>query len=177
MLNRVARFILVSTALSPVLGAVAINQIGLKKDWKDWTPWLASAVALSVICWLMLTLVTQMGQAKDLMVKAFERDDKEVIGFLLAYLLPFLSSKDMVFEGQWLTGAYVLFLLVLVFAHSGALHFNPVMGLLGYHFYSVTDDGDGPKLFITKTELQQPGKIYRVVMLAPCICVHLPEKK
>jgi hypothetical protein len=70
----------------------------------------------------------------------------------------------------------VLFLLVLVFAHSGSLHFNPVMGLLGYHFYSITDDGDGPKLLIIKKELQRPGETYRVAMLAPCICVHLPEK-
>lgn len=177
MLNRVAKFILVSTALSPVLGAVAVNQIALGKDWQGWTPWLVSAVALGVICWLMLALVSKRCQIQSVKVKEFERDDKEVVAFLLAYLLPFLSSKDMAFEGQWLTGAYVLFLLVLVLAHSGSLHFNPVMGLLGYHFYSITDDGDGPKLLIIKKELQRPGETYRVAMLAPCICVHLPEKK
>jgi hypothetical protein len=177
VLNRVAKFILVSTALSPVLGAVAVNQYALGKEWTAWVPWLSGAVLLGIICWLLLTLVAKTCQVQQVKVKEFERDDKEVVGFLLAYLLPFLSSKDMAFEGQWLTGLYVLFLLVVVFAHAGSLHFNPVMGLLGYHFYSVKDDGDGPKLFITKLELQRPGETYRVAMLGPCICVHLPEKK
>ena len=42
MLNRFAKFILVSTALSPVLGAVAVNQFANGKDWSDWTPWLVA---------------------------------------------------------------------------------------------------------------------------------------
>lgn len=177
MLNRAAKFILVATALSPVLGAVAVNQLSLGKAWTDWVPWLTAAILLTIICWLLLTLGTTRCQTQSLQIKEFERDDKETVGFLLAYLLPFLSSEDMAFKGQWLTGVYVLFLLVLVFAHSDSLHFNPVMGLLGYHFYSVKDGSNGPKLFITKTELQHPDQTYRVAMLAPCICVHIRDTK
>ena len=53
-----------------------------------------------------------------------------------------MSVKDTVAEIHWLTGAYVLVIILLVFTHARAFHFNPVMGLLGYHFYSLKN-GDG----------------------------------
>jgi len=49
MANRLVRLLLVITALSPMLGAIATG-----KDWMSWLPWLAPAVSLAIICWLML---------------------------------------------------------------------------------------------------------------------------
>jgi hypothetical protein len=177
MLNMLAKLLLVATSLAPVLGAVAINQIALDKGWEDWVPWAAVAIGLALICWLILVLVATKGQVQKLQIAEFEQDDKEVVAFLLAYLLPFLSSNDMAFQGQWLTGAYVMLLLLIVFAHSGSLHFNPVMGLLGYHFYAVKDERGGPKLLISRAELHRTNETVRVACLTPSICLHLGEKR
>jgi hypothetical protein len=79
----------------------------------------------------------------------------------------------MAFTGEWLTGAYILGIIFLVIAHAGAFHFNPVMGLLGYHFYAVKN-GDGVShLLISKDELRRTGKDVQTVRLAHGIYLHL----
>ena len=95
-----------------------------------------------------------------------------MLAFLLAYLLPLMSVKDTVAEIHWLTGAYVLVIILLVFTHARAFHFNPVMGLLGYHFYSLKN-GDGISLLlISRSELKRSGRELDVVCLAHNIFLH-----
>jgi len=172
MLNSFARFLLVSTSLAPILGAVAVNQIARDEPWSRWFWWLAAAVLLVALCWLMLRFAAGNAQTHAFRIKEFERNDQEVLAFLLAYLLPFVSADNMSFTGEWLTGAYILGIIFLVIAHAGALHFNPVMGLLGYHFYAVRN-GDGvSQLLISKTELRRPGGEVETVRLAHHIYLH-----
>lgn len=172
MLNTLAKLLLVSTSLAPVLGAVAVNQFARHEPWTRWAGWLLSALVLVVLCWAMLRYAAKNAQKHQFHIKEFERNDQEVLAFLLAYLLPFVSAENMAFTGQWLTGAYILAIIFLVIAHAGAFHFNPVMGLLGYHFYAVKN-GDGvSQLLISRAELQRPGKEVRTVRLAYHIYLH-----
>lgn len=165
MLNGFAKFLLMSTSLSPVLGAVAVNQVARHEPWQRWSVWLIVAVLLVGLCWALLRYAAGNAQQHQIQIKEFERNDKEVLAFLLAYLLPFVSSKNMAFSGEWLTGAYIFGVIFLVFAHAGAFHFNPVMGLLGYHFYSIKN-GDGvSNLLISKAELRRPGMVVQTVRL------------
>ena len=158
--------------MSPVLGAVAVNQFAHHKHWTRWGAWLAAALILVLLCWALLQYAAKNAQRHLFHIKEFERNDQEVLAFLLAYLLPFVASENMAFTGDWLTGAYILGIIFLVIAHAGAFHFNPVMGLLGYHFYSVKN-GDGVShLLISKQELHRPGKDLRTVRLAYHIYLH-----
>jgi len=175
MLNWFAKFLLTATSLSPVLGAVAVNQISLKKPWLTWSPWLIVAVLLALICWLLLKYSATNIQKDTLTIKEFERNDKEVLAFLLAYLLPFLSSKDMAFTGEWITGAYIIAIIFWVIAHAGAFHFNPVMGLLGYHFYAVKDGHDVPYLLIGKKHLNRTAVDIQAVKIAHDIYLYTGE--
>jgi len=176
MLNRLAKFLLVATSLSPILGAVAVNQFSLGKSWSSWFPWLAAAILLVLICWLLLQYAAKNAQKHLFRIAQFESSDKEVLAFLLAYLLPFISAKDMAFEGQWMTGAYILAIIFLVIAHAGAFHFNPVMGLLGYHFYGVKSNEGMSQLLISKAELRRAGKEIETVRLAHNIYLHTGGK-
>ena len=172
MLNTFAKFLLVSTSLSPLLGAVAVNQFARGEPPIQWGSWLAVALLLILLCWLVLQYAAKNGQQHLFRIKEFERNDKEVLAFLIAYLLPFLSSEKMGFAGDWLTGAYVLLIIFLVIAHAGALHFNPVMGLLGYHFYAVKNGSGVSHLLISKSELQRPGQEVPTVRLSHHIYLH-----
>ncbi len=173
MLNKFAKLLLVATSLSPVLGAVAVNQYALDKPPGEWLPWLVAGLLLVAICWLLLRYAAKNGQKHKFKIGQFENNDKEVLSFLLAYLLPFISSENMAFEGRWMTGAYILAIIFLVVAHSGALHFNPVMGLLGYHFYGVKN-GDGvSQLLISKYELRRTGIEVDTVRLGYNIYLHV----
>ncbi len=172
MLNNLAKFLLVSTSLAPVLGAVAVNQFARHEPWFTWGGWLGAALLLVFLCWAMLRYAATNAQTHLLHIREFDRNDKEVLAFLLAYLLPFVSAQNMAFTGDPLTGAYILGIILLVFAHAGAFHFNPVMGLLGYHFYTVKS-GDGiSHLLISKDELRRAGKDVHTVRLAHGIYLH-----
>lgn len=172
MLNNVAKFLLVSTSLSPVLGAVAVNLYALGKPWQSWAPWLIVAVLLVAICWLVLVYAASQISRQRIRVDEFESSDKEVLAYLLAYLLPFLSSKSMAFEGQWLTGAYILLVIFMVIAHAGAFQFNPVMGLLGYHFYAIKNQEGVSQLLISASEIRKTHVDLQVVKIAHNIYLH-----
>ncbi len=172
MLNKFAKFLLVMSSLSPMLGAVAVNQFALGKPWCGWLPWVVIALLLVFICWGLLHYAAKNAQKHKLKVEQFEDNDKEVLAFLLAYLLPLVSVKDTVAEIHWLTGTYVLVIILLVFTHARAFHFNPVMGLLGYHFYSLKS-GDGLSLLlISRSEIKRSGKELDTVCLARNIYLH-----
>ena len=172
MLNKFATFLLVMSSLSPMLGAVAVNQFALGKPLVVWLPWVVIALSLVFICWGLLHYAAENTQTHKLKIEQFEDNDKEVLAFLIAYLLPLVSVKDTVAEIHWLTGAYVLVIILLVFTHARAFHFNPVMGLLGYHFYSLKS-GDGMSLLlISRSELRRSGKELDTVCLAHNIYLH-----
>jgi hypothetical protein len=105
----------------------------------------------------------------------FERNDQEILAFLLAYLLPFVSAENMAFTGEWLTGVYIFAIIFLVIAHAGAFHFNPVMGLLGYHFYAVKNADGVSLVLISKNELRRPGRDVQTVRLAHHIYLHIGD--
>lgn len=165
MLNWFARFLLVATALSPMLGAVAINQIAHGRPKTHWSPWLISAICLALICWLVLLYAARNGEKHIFHISEFEDKDKEVLAFLLTYLLPFLGTEKLDFKGEWLTGAYIMAIIILTIAHSGAFHFNPVMGLF-YHFYSVRDSNGASNLLISRKPLRKAGEKIETVRLA-----------
>lgn len=176
MLNTLARCLLVSTSLAPVLGAVAINQYARDEPWTRWVWWLAAALVLVMLCWAMLRYAARNAQKHKFHIKEFQRNDQEVLAFLLAYLLPFVSTENMSFSGDWLTGTYILGIIFLVIAHAGALHFNPVMGLLGYHFYAIRNGDGASQLLISKIELHRPGCEVQTVRLAHHIYLHTGGK-
>lgn len=172
MLNSFAKFLLVSTSLAPVLGAVAVNQFARHEHGTRWAGWLGAALLLAFLCWAMLRYAAKNAQRHLFHIKEFERNDREVLAFLLAYPLPFVSKENMAFTGDWLTGAYILGIIFIVIAHAGVFHFNPVMGLLGYHFYAVKN-GDGVShLLISKDELRRADKDVQTVRLAHGIYLH-----
>lgn len=166
MLNTFAKFLLVATSLSPLLGAISVNKFSRGEPVVQWATWMIVAVLLVFLCWAVLRYAANNAQQHTLRIDEIERNDTEVVAFLVTYLLPFLSTEKMGFSGDWLTGAYVLGVVFLVIAHAGAFHFNPVMGFLGYHFYGVKS-GDGVScLLISRKEILRPGSNVKTVNLA-----------
>ena len=176
MLNWLAKLLLVSSALSPVLGAVAVNQYSLGKPPSTWLPWLVVGLLLVFICWALLSYAARAAQKHTLKITQFEANDKEMLAFLLAYLLPLASAKDMLAGVHWMTTVYVLVIIMLVFTHARALHFNPMLGLLGYHFYSLKDGTGSSLLLISRQELRRAGVEVQTVRLAQDVYLQIGGK-
>ncbi len=122
MLNKRAKFLLVATSLSPVLGAVAMSQFDLYESWKRWEWWLVvvGALLLPILCWALLMYAKKQAPKQLFYIKEFERKDQEVLVFLFIYLLPFIRSVNPTFASEWLTGAYVLFIIIIAIAYTDA---------------------------------------------------------
>ncbi len=172
-MNILAKCLLVSTSLSPVLIAVAINQFERCEPWTSYIRWLAVAFLLVVLCWLLLRYAAANLEKHVFHIKEFERKDQELLAFLFIYLLPFIRSENVTFASQWLTSVYVLTIIILAIAYAGAFHFNPVMRLLFcYRFYAVKTHHGVSTLLISKKNLRRPGKKLQTVQLAWDIYLH-----
>ena len=169
MLNIRAKFVLVATSLSPVLGAVAVSQFELRESWKSWEWWLVAmgALVLPVLCWALLMYAKKNAPKQLFYIREFERKDQEMLVFLFIYLLPFIRSANPTFASEWLTSVYVLSIIIIAVAYADAFHFNPVMRMLfGYRFYAAKDGAGISNLLISKRDLRRPGEEVQTVRLA-----------
>ena len=176
MFNFFAKFLLTSTSIAPVLVAIAINQYAYNSYWVFWIPWLLVAVLLVVLCWILLVFAEKNMQTVDIQISEFERNDKEVLAFLVAYLLPFLTMKESAIHGKWLMGTYILFIIFISISHAGIFHFNPIMGLFGYHFYKVKLNDGISQVVISKKELMRTGINLTSVKLATHLYLQVKDE-
>lgn len=176
MLNIFAKCLLVSTSLSPVLGAMAINQFECGKPWTTWIWWLGVALLLVVICWALLKYAAKEAQKHLFYIKEFERKDQEILTFLFIYLLPFIRSGNSTFASEWLTSIFILIVIIIAIAQTDAFHFNPVMRLLfGYRFYAAKNRHGVSNLLISKKDLRRPEKEVQTVRLSWNIYLYIGE--
>ncbi|MCY4393081.1 MAG: hypothetical protein OXE43_13695 [Chloroflexi bacterium] len=175
MLSLVAKTILVATSLSPVLVAVAVTEFERGQSWTGWIGWLIAALALAVLCWLVLHYASNSAQHSLIYIKDFESKDQEMIVFLFIYLLPFIRSANSTFASEWMTSIYVLGIIVVAIAHGDAFHFNPVMRLFGYRFYSVRNREGLSLLLISRRDLHRNHEEVQAVRLAWNVYLHEGE--
>ena len=157
MLNAFARLLLVSTSFTPISLAIALRQFEGGGPWYAWGVPLSLFVALPAVCWILLTVVGKTAQKRPIRLHSYVQNDREMLTFLFVYLLPFIWADKLTFAGAMLTTAYVAFVLTLAIASAGAFHFNPVLRVLGFRFYTVNAHCATPKLLISKKKLRNAG--------------------
>ena len=101
LLSGIAKLLLVITSMAPVLGAFAI--IDYMHDGLGWQVfrWVVAASGLLIICLLVLHFARHQVEIERLTAKKIKSADKEVLAFLLAYLLPLLSKDHLDFKAEW----------------------------------------------------------------------------
>ncbi|WP_201772725.1 hypothetical protein [Endozoicomonas numazuensis] len=137
MFSWLAKLLLTSTAIAPVGFTYA------------WVAWFAdektfAALAVSVSLFLVLLCIWLLRYAKnsleriDFSVSTVEAADRENMGFLILYLLPlFTASFDTLNWEVWLP-TLVIFAIITSTGYS--YHFNPLLGVMRWHFYKVRLD-------------------------------------
>lgn len=164
MLSKLIRVLLALTAIAPLSVSLAYV-FAIKGHNVKW------AVAAMVVC-LMLGIVAHwvIKQSKSslerlpITIKKAKSSDKEVIGFFLAYALPLIfrgdANPDFVAWGV----AAALLLFVLWSTHS--VQVNPLLGLMGYHFYEVETADGITYLLITRKRINNALTVRHVVQLS-----------
>jgi hypothetical protein len=103
-----------------------------------------------------------------------EAADRENIGFLLLYLLPLFTSSFSALNWQVWIPAIAIFAAVVGTGYS--YHFNPLLGLMGWHFYKVGTKEGVTYVLITKKHLRNATTTIEVGQLTEYIVLDLGEK-
>lgn len=108
---------------------------------------IGGAVLAVIACVTVIKLAARQLSKNDVVIKSIKPADKEIVGFVLAYLLPLARGTQ--FDGVPMFVVLGVFFLVVM--TSNAYHTNPLLGLIGYHFYEVTieDVGQGNRTFMS----------------------------
>jgi hypothetical protein len=173
VLSRFAKVLLVLTAFAPVLLTFAFVQ--LRHD--EFIPWGATglivAVLLALICLLVLKEAARQLEIVGARLISIKTADTEIVGYVLSYLVPLanLSSTDV---DPWVLVFVAGFFLFIV-ATSHSYHFNPLMSVLGYHFFEVTDETGVSYVLITRRSLRVARMATRVVQLSEYILLDVEK--
>jgi hypothetical protein len=121
---------------------------------------LAAGVLL-LLCKRVLGYIESNVPEETLFVEEVEIKDSDVLAFLVAYALPLVAGDKSEAMNLWGLGTFFL-LAAIVVAESNLLHVNPLLGMLGYHFFNVKTSAGNTYLLITRQDTIPPGKAIAV---------------
>ena len=163
MLSKLAKFSLVATSIAPIFLTLWFVNFSKNWNWKEGLGYLLLALLLTLLCWILLYLSGKRLEKLKLEITSVKTADNEMIGFILAYLLPLMNQSSLEIESRVM---FVVALLFLVVITSNSYHFNPLIGFLGYHFYEVTITGGISYVLISKKSIRNYKSIKNVVHIS-----------
>jgi len=175
MLNKAAKFTLVATSLAPICLTLWFVEFSkswdksqtisnnLSTNWHIGWVYLAATALMSLLCFILIWLSGRNLEKLPVKIKAVKTVDKEIVGFLLVYLLPLINQTNNTISLSALFFIAVIFFFIVQNSH--AYHFNPLLGFFGYHFYEVTIEGDITYVLITRRNIADCKSISTVVQL------------
>ena len=173
MLSTLAKLMLTGTALAPV---ALVYAWVLYSDGKPRTAitLVVGAIGLIFLIALLLRYVQRHLERSEFKVTSIEAADREYITFILLYLSPLFTSEFGDLNWNILVPTLVIFVLVISTGYG--YHFNPLLGLLGWHFYKVNTAEGVSYVLITKKELRSAKQCLTVGQLTEYIVIDLPKE-
>ncbi len=171
MISKLAALALTITALVPV--GVAYSLVAaLGHDFRLAAVLLGVCIVLSIACWAIWCHALNKMEMMTTQITAAEIADHENVAFLVLYLLPLLTDYS---EGlpSWRVWIPVATVVVLAIMTSYSYHFNPLLGVMGWHFYKVTTPEGITYVMISKRHLQSVREKLTVGQLTEYILVDL----
>jgi hypothetical protein len=135
---------------------------------------ILTCAALVAVCLGMLSYSKKHLERIPFSTITAEAADRENIGFLLLYLLPLFTSSFSALNWQVWIPAIAIFAAVVGTGYS--YHFNPLLGLMGWHFYKVGTKEGVTYVLITKKHLRNATTTIEVGQLTEYIVLDLGEK-
>jgi hypothetical protein len=170
MLSTLARLMLTASSIAPV---------GFTYAWVAYMQCqgrvaiVAGALGLFAVvcCLIVLRVARKYLEAIPFKSKEIEAADAENIGFMLLYLLPLFTEK---IEGlHWELWVPTLIVFGIIIATGYGYHFNPLLGILRWHFYKITSTDGVTYVIITKKHIRAASQSLTVGQLTEYILIDL----
>jgi len=164
MLSKTFRIMLSLTSVSPIF--ISLAYVEFFREHHIWKGATFTLTFPGIFCFAKFVV----GKAKQslerlpISIKKAKSTDKEVIGFCASYALPIIFRSESASDIQsWILASAIL---ISVLITTNAMPINPILGLLGYHFYEVDSDSGIGYVLITKKHITNVSQINAVVQIS-----------
>ncbi len=173
MLCVASKFLLAATSIAPIL--LTLWFLDFSKHWNphEGLHYIAIAASLSLVCFFIITLAKTQLEKFPVTIASVRTADKEIVGFIVVYLLPLINNTAVDINPAVLLFVCVLFFAIVLTSHS--YHFNPLLGIMGYHFYEVDTVGGISYVLVTRKNIRKCKDISTVVQLSEYMILEAPN--
>lgn len=172
MLSRLAKLMLTGTSLAPI-ALVYAWVLYSSGQTKFALVLVGIAIALVALMVALLRYCRTHLERSKFKVTSIEAADREYITFILLYLSPLFTAQ--LGDLNWNILVPTMIVFVLVISTGYGYHFNPLLGLLGWHFYKVGTEEGVAYVLITKKELRTAKQCLTVGQLTEYIVIDLED--
>ena len=164
MLSKFSKVLLVTTSLAPIF--LTLWFVKFSKDWNIAVgyEYILLTIMLTALCYILLSFSAKKLEKIRIKINTVKTADKEVVGFILVYLLPLINESTIQINTSVLVFVAILFYWIVYTSNS--YHFNPLLGFLGYHFYEITIEGGITYILISRSNIINCKNIKSVVQLS-----------
>jgi len=163
MFSKLIKLIFVSTSLSPILLTLSFLSYHRHRAIEQALIFLGVALLLLFVCLGIICLAKKKLAVIPLPIIEIRNADAEILGFFLAYLIPFMGCSAIRYD--LFNVIFIFAILGIVLWNSNHFHFNPLLGIFGFHFYEVKNSSNVTYILITKKTLLTTQS-FQVVQLA-----------
>lgn len=168
MFSKLAKLMLMFTSIAPV--GLTYSWVAFQEGFEFTALILfVCCISLAWICAKLLSYAEKNLPKSKFKITSIEPSDSENIAFMLLYLLPLFESNFAGLNWQVWIPAIVIFAAVIISGYG--YHFNPMLGLLGWHFYKVGTNEGVTYLFISRQKFSSAnvslaiGKLTEYIIL------------
>ncbi len=162
-MNRFAKLLLVSTSFAPIILTYAFVNFISGGSHTTTISLIIVVILLVFICLSLLRFSYNKLERQKICLNSIRTSDGEVVGFVIAYLLPILSIASPSIDYKVI--AFIAFMFLVVIWTTNSYHINPLINFFGYHFYEVSADDNVTYLLLTKKELRKTSSIKTIIHL------------
>jgi hypothetical protein len=170
----IMKVLLQTSAIGPVFAAYGV------------AAWLQDQKAVALIALVaflisglatvaFLCLPSRKSDSSSFKVEGIETADHEVSLLLVAFILPLLT--DQIANMNWSALVPCAVLLFSLACLSNGFNMNPMLSLLGYHFYRVETPEKVTRLLISRDSLQNVKNVSKVVELTEYMLLDVTPKR
>lgn len=176
MLNTLAKLLLTSTAIAPVL--LTYCWVAVQAEYYRLGIALSlGCAALVTTCVLLLRYAKRNLERVDFAASSVESADRENMAFVLFYLWPLFTTQfTQLATPNWQAWVPALIIFAAIVGTGYSYHFNPLLGLMGWHFYKVGTKEGITYVLITKRQLRKATEAMQVGQLTEYVILDVGEK-
>lgn len=163
-----AKFLLAATSFAPIFLTYAIVS-AFNGDYLLALPFVCVCAALMFVCDHLLRVAVTELQSRSYRTDTVKPADRDAFNLLLIYLMP-LVVRDLS-TYSWPAWFLVSGIFCFIAAVSYGYHFNPLLSLMGYHYYKVSQKGSIPHVLICRRRIYVTGEQLQVGLLADYVLI------